>query len=310
MPQNKKITLKDRVITSLGHNEPDVMPYSISMTKGAHDKMAEFYNDPDFMKGLDRYLVSAGVASRLPDKWFTEQTFDDCEIFMQDSNERYDWLAKFAEENKDSFIIIAGTSYFETAWGLYGMQNLMADMAGNEKFVYKIMDRIHEHYLNMIGQIVKFDIDCVHINDDYGMQTGLIMGPVCWRKFFKPYLKEAVAKIKSGGKYAQLHSCGDLREIMPDLVEIGFDILNPFQPEAMDVYEIKKEFGKYITFSGGVSEQKVMAQGTPDDVERETKEKMKLLGKNGGYIVGPSQAITDDVPAESIDRFIKIVTNQ
>jgi uroporphyrinogen decarboxylase len=190
------------------------------------------------------------------------------------------------------------------------MENLLSDMAVNESFVFKLLDRIHDFNIKTIEQLLKYDIDCIHINDDYGQQVGLIMGPALWRKYFKPYLKEAVAKIKTGGKYVRLHSCGDLSEIMTDIVELGIDILNPFQPEAMDVYKIKREYGMYITFDGGVSEQSIMARGTPDDVERETMEKMKFLGKGGGYIVGPSQGITRDVPVENIDRFIKVVTSQ
>ncbi len=104
--------------------------------------------------------------------------------------------------------------------------------------------------------------------------------------------------------------CGDLTEIMPDIVELGVVILNPVQPEVIDVYALKKEYGRHITFDGGVSGQDIMARGMPDDVERETREKLQLLGKGGGYIVWPSQGITRDVPAENIDRFIKIVTSQ
>lgn len=333
------MTPKERIIQAINHQETDIIPYSIELTAEARKKIVAYYGDPDFIKKLKFYYAGTGASGfprekRINDntfqdafgiQWeqsedngfgvaknhiFTEETFDEYEFPDPTMPELYSAIPKVIEENRERFIIAGRPSYFETAWFTYGMENLLSDMVANESFVFKLLEKIHDFNMKTIEQFLKFDIDCIHINDDYGQQNGLIMGPSLWRKYFKPYLKESVEKIKSGGKYVRLHSCGDLSEIMPDIVELGIDILNPFQPEAMDVYKIKREFGRYITFDGGVSEQKVMALGTPDDVEKETREKMEILGKGGGYIVGPSQGITRDVPVENIDRFLKIITSQ
>ena len=333
------MTLKERIICAINHKETDLIPYDFGLSGDYQKRMADYYNDPDFMNRIDRYYTFTGPSGYPREKKisdnvyqdafgvqretneingfgialnhvFNEETFDEYEFPDPTVSVLYAGIPEHIEKNKHRFIIAGGASYFETAWFTYGLENVLSDMAGNEFFMFKLLDRIHEFNLKKIEQLIKFDIECVHINDDYGHQHGLIMGPVLWRKYFKPYLKEAASKIKSGGKYVRLHSCGDISEIIPDLVEIGIDILNPFQPEAMDVYAIKREYGKYLTFDGGVSEQNVMVSGTPDDVERETRDKMRVLGKGGGYIVGPSQGITQDVPLENVDRFIKVITTQ
>ncbi|MCL2741430.1 MAG: hypothetical protein FWE70_04885 [Oscillospiraceae bacterium] len=310
MPDGGGVSPRDRVLRALRHEDQDFLPFTVPMNKGAFDKAAEFYGDPDFMGKVSRFIAATGVACRLPDARITKEGFGSRELFHKDSPERYAHLAGFAEANKGMFTIVSGPSYFETLWGMYGMENLMADMASDEAFVFRMMDRIHEYFMATIKGIVGHGVDCVHVNDDYGMQQGLIMGVKYWRKYFKPYLKEAVAAIKAGGKYAQLHSCGDLTEIMPDIVDMGFDILNPFQVEAMDAAAMKREYGRHITFSGGVSEQVVIAQGTPDEVEAEIMHRIGQLGAGGGYILGPSQNVTDDVPAENIDRMIKVFERQ
>lgn len=106
------------------------------------------------------------------------------------------------------------------------------------------------------------------------------------------------------------HSCGDVSEVFPDLVELGMDIYNTFQPEVYDVAEMKRLYGSRVTFYGGVSTQRLLPYTTPDEVRAETKRLMKVLGKGGGYIVAPTHAIPDDVPTANILAFLDAVRNQ
>jgi uroporphyrinogen decarboxylase len=334
------MTPRERAIKAIQHQETDYLPYTVDFCGDAYEKLVRHYNGTTFLNGVEQHIVKTSAFGfprenkigndiyqdafgtqwdRSVDKGvgvivsplFTEETFDRYEFPDPTSLELYRHIPNFIEENKDKFIIASvPLSYFERSWAIYGMENVLIDMAVNEDFMFKMLDKILEYNLKLIDQLLKFDIDCVHINDDYGQQKGLIMGPALWRKYFKPGLKQMYDKIKSAGKYVYHHSCGDLVEIIPDFIELGVDILNPFQPESMDVFKVKEEYGKYITFHGGVSEQKTMALGTPDEVEKETYEKIIRLGKGGGYILGPSQEITRDVPIENVERFIKVITSQ
>ena len=278
------------------------------------EKLKLFYGDELFDRRINNHLLFTGVDGFANFKWVSPSALKDgfdSHEFPDALKLDYSGVERIVRENPDKFLIASvWSSFFERAWGMYGMENLLADMVGDVAFVSKFLERILEYNLNLISCYIKYDVDCIHINDDYGQQRGLIMGTPHWRRFFKPGLKLMVEKIKSGGKYAYLHSCGDLTSIIPDLIEIGFDVINPLQPDYMDVFKLKEEYGDHITFHGGVSEQMTLNFGTPDDVEAEMRDKMERLGRNGGYILAPSQGITKNVPVENAARFIEVATSQ
>jgi uroporphyrinogen decarboxylase len=117
-------------------------------------------------------------------------------------------------------------------------------------------------------------------------------------------------KVRAAGLPVTIHSCGDVDELFPELIEIGLDVFNPFQPEVMDVYEMKNKYGDKLTFWGGLSTQKTLPYGTPDDVKKEAKRLMQEIGAGGGYILSPAHAIPKDAPAENIAALIETVTKQ
>ena len=101
-----------------------------------------------------------------------------------------------------------------------------------------------------------------------------------------------------------VHSCGNIRQIIPDLVEMGVNVLNPVQPECMDIRELKDTFGDRMTFRGGISTQRLLPYGTPEEVEAETEEIAAYMGQNGGYLLAAAQGIQADVPFENLCRLI------
>ena len=110
--------------------------------------------------------------------------------------------------------------------------------------------------------------------------------------------------VHSAGLDVWLHSCGDIRKIMPDLAGMGVDVLNPIQPECMDIYELKDRYGDKMTFWGGVSTQKTLPYGTPHEVAREAENISRYLSRDGGYILAPAQEIQADVPFENLCALI------
>ena len=215
------------------------------------------------------------------------------------------------ETHKDTFrMYIIGFSLFERAWTLRSMEELLVDFLVNQEFVHELLERITLYNLAVVDIAAQYDIDCIFFGDDWGQQKGLIMGPDLWREFIKPYLRRMYARVKSHGMYVAQHSCGDVSDIFPDLVELGMDIYNTFQPEVYDVEQMKALYGDKVTFYGGVSTQRLLPEGTPEEVEEETRRMLRLMGNGGGYICAPTHAMPNDIPTENVLAFLRAVQNQ
>ncbi|MBM4020339.1 MAG: uroporphyrinogen-III decarboxylase-like protein, partial [Planctomycetes bacterium] len=146
-----------------------------------------------------------------------------------------------------------GFSLYERAWTMRGLADLLTDMILRPDFVEALLDRIVEHNLIQIRCALAFPVDAVYFGDDYGMQTGLIMGPDRWRHFFKPRLARMFGPVREAGRFVFLHSCGKVDGILGELAEIGLNCFNPFQPEVMDVAAVKREHHGRLAFHGGMS---------------------------------------------------------
>jgi uroporphyrinogen decarboxylase len=145
-------------------------------------------------------------------------------------------------------------------------------------------------------------VDGVFVGDDFGTQQGLLMSPDMWRTYIKPRYEKLVSVVKGHGVRYCHHSCGGIRPIISDLVQMGVDVLHPIQPLAlgMDPGELGEEFGRELTFYGGIDEQRTLPTGRPEDVKREVRSRVAAFGKHGGYIVAPSHAFQPDIPLENI----------
>jgi uroporphyrinogen decarboxylase len=156
---------------------------------------------------------------------------------------------------------------------------------------------------------MKYDIDAVYFGDDWGQQHGLQMGPRLWHQFIYPVLKRMYAVVHGAGKYVFIHSCGDVDELFDDLIGIGLNCFNPFQPEVMDVVSLMERYRGRLTFHGGLSTQRTLPFGTVEDVRMETQHLLKM-GAPGGYIIAPAHDVEGDVPMENMLAFIELLQNQ
>jgi uroporphyrinogen decarboxylase len=150
----------------------------------------------------------------------------------------------------------------------------------------------------------------MRFGDDWGHQRGLIMGKSLWKEMIGPRVRTMYQLVRSRGKRVFIHSCGKVEELFPDLIESGVDVFNPFQPEVMDVYEMKKEFGDSLSFFGGISTQKTLPFGTVSQVREEVKRLLDKVGKNGGYIASPAHDIPRDAKPENIAAMIEVLQAQ
>jgi uroporphyrinogen decarboxylase len=206
---------------------------------------------------------------------------------------------------KDFFVWMNLNGCFDIARFQRGSEQFFMDMAMEPKKAEILLEKSNEQTLRFFEKAiteVKGLVDGVYVGDDFGTQNGMVISPNMWRKYIKPKYIELISAVKRHNlKYCH-HSCGGIRPIMPDLIEIGVDVLNPIQPlaDGMDPEELGIEFGKDISFYGGIDEQRTLPNGTIEDVKNEVKNRINTLGKYNGYIVAPSHAFQPDTPIENV----------
>ena len=150
-------------------------------------------------------------------------------------------------------------------------------------------------------------IDFFRIGDDYGGQNNLLLSPELWRKRIKPALKSMADIAKKHKTYYYQHSCGSIRPLIPDFIEMGIDVLDPIQVTARDMNptELKKEFGCKLCFSGGVDEQNLLRTGSTDDVRNYVKIFLDIMAPGGGFFIGPTHNFQIDIPTSNIIAMYK-----
>ncbi|MBN1865551.1 MAG: hypothetical protein JW808_11685 [Victivallales bacterium] len=332
-------TPRERALASIGHVQPEKIPHQIGFTSDAHRKMCEFYGDPDFGGKIGNCIAGLNLDS------FGWEEVGDCiwrdefgvlwnrkvdkdigvvcnQVVDLDAVESFEFpplpsvdlmsrIAGLRDAHPDKLAASGfGFSLFERAWTLAGMENILIWMVAEPKALHRLLDRILENNIARIKRILETDVDMVYFGDDWGQQSGLIMGPDLWRQFIKPRVKEMYGMVKKAGKFVMIHSCGKVQEIFPDLIEIGLDVFNPFQPEVMDPFEMKKQFGKELCFNGGISTQRTLPYGTPEEVREETLRLIEEVGEAGGLIIAPAHAIPGDAKPENIHAMLEAIKNQ
>ncbi len=196
-------------------------------------------------------------------------------------------------------------SIFGEAYRLMGMDNFFMAMAANEEVVDALVGRITDFFLEVDRRVFTECgglVDLAFHGNDFGTQRGLLFSRAMFRRFFAPHLARLAAQAHAHGLKAMFHSCGAVREIIPDLVEAGYDVLDPVQSTAdgMEPRGLKRDFGATITFHGAVSAQKVLPLGTPEEVRAHVKDVADALRPGGGYIFCSDQAVTDDTPTANV----------
>ena len=224
---------------------------------------------------------------------------------------RFDFADKQIKEYGNNYAIIGEQecTVFELSWYLVGLEKFLLDLMMGTPYVPELLDRVMEINLKQASKLIKMGIDIIWTGDDMGNQDAMMIDPDLWRTVFKPRMRHIFNTLKDINPEIKIayHSCGSIRPIIPDLIEIGLDILNPLQPLAknMDARLLKNDFGNKLSFFGGVDIQHLLPNGTPEEIKNSVREKKNILGKNGGYILAPAHNIQPDTPLENVFAFFE-----
>jgi len=226
---------------------------------------------------------------------------------------RFDWAEDTIKAYGEEYAIIGEQecTIFELSWYLVGLEKFLLDMALGKPYVFKLLDRIMNFSLKQATRLIELGVDIILFGDDMGDQNGMMISPAMWRSVFKPRMLHVFQTVKRLNPDVQIayHSCGSILPIIPDLIEIGLDILNPLQPLAkgMEAKFLKAEYGELLSFYGGIDIQNLLPSASPQEVKQTVQEIMSILGKGGGYIAAPAHNLQPDTPLDNIYAMFETV---
>jgi uroporphyrinogen decarboxylase len=331
------MTPRERIVAAIEHRETDYVPYVIPIDPEVQGRLDEHYGSGDWRERIQSFLRTAGVKWR-PDSREGQWTdafgvvwedapgpgaWHSVEVPLKEPTlEGYDFPELLPDEELDALretfagphehyrMVGLGMLFFERAWALRGMENILMDFRLHPEFAHELFDRLMQMHLDLVDRMADLPIDAIRFGDDFGGQRGLIMGTPVWREFLKPRLEKMYGRAHERGFDVWIHSCGDNSTVIEDLIEIGVDVFNPFQPEAQDVYEMNRQVGDRITFEGGIGTQELLPKATPEQIRAEIERLCREIGEGGGFIISPTKPIMPDVPTENAVACVEAILSQ
>ena len=198
-----------------------------------------------------------------------------------------------------------GGSIYEWSWWFRGMEQFLIDLVSDPPMAEAIIGKVTAHTKRLALASARAGIDVLCFYDDAGMQTGMQLSPDLWRQYIKPAWQQVLDAVRAESPDACffLHSCGQIKAIVSDIVELGFHVLHPLQPECMDFGEVYREFGQGIVLTATISSQKILPFGSPEDVRREVQRLAEIVGEQKCTIFMPSNIIQPETPWENVVAF-------
>lgn len=337
-----KLTQKERLQRALAYKQVDRLPTQVNYTKSMGEKLAEHMSVSldELPERLGNHMIRIDATSErranqdgliVYDWWGVG--FDSQEegylvvespLAGEKDLEAYPWpnpndptlfkgVARTITEDQGNHFITPnfGFALFERAWALRGFEALLMDMLLDPIFAEELFERITEIQLVLVKRYIDLGVDGGYFGDDYGAQKNMLFSPRIWRKMIKPRLQRIFTPFREAGLPIILHSDGQIKEILPDLVEIGLTCYNPVQPEVIDHTWLKSTFGSCLAYYGGISTQTVLPYGAPEEVKKSVSDCIAALTSNGsGLFISPSHRLMSDIPMENIDAMLEAFSQQ
>jgi uroporphyrinogen decarboxylase len=337
------MTKRERVRASIDRHGMDAIPWQFDLTSAVIGKLRTYWGVEDVRAMLDDHILFAGLAKPrdVPQPADPDLTRDELGAVWRRSARDYnvgDWgelvehplsepslkgfhfpdgstpgrwdhVPELRRGNPDLYIVAGGCGLYEAGWALCGFQNYLGYIAGEPAFVEELTERLADFSCAVTRQLAGLGCDAVRFGDDWGFQDHLMIRPEQWRRIFKKQYARIYGAARDVGLVVSIHSCGNITEILPDLVDIGVQVVHPLQPEAMDVERCRRQYGKDLAFWGGLGSQSTLPLGTTEDVRREVRARLGQF-RDGGYILAPAGAAPAETPAENIAAIVEVAQSQ
>jgi uroporphyrinogen decarboxylase len=336
---------REYVLDQVDHHETHPVPYSLGFEGDVATQLDAYYGSPDWRERLTPYIATVGhidtvgqtrvdeahVRDAFGSLWRDDRRpwhlvnpalqvpdlegldFPSADHFIGDVETLKASALSARAEKADSFQIISiGWGLFEHSWRIRGFENAMLDAIAEPDFYAALLDRLTDLFLAFVDVWADVPADAIMFGDDWGFQQGVLLGPDRWRTYIKPRWARIYQAVHAQGKRTISHSCGSVVDILPDIIEIGLDVLESVQPEArgMNPYALKKEFGSAITFWGCLGSQSTIQFGSPQAIKTEVQRLCTEMGAGGGYILAPAKSLQPGTPVENAAAIVEAFTNQ
>lgn len=329
------MTPRERILAAIRHELPDRIPLYVVDIDDPQPYMQQLdLNNPDQLPehlGLDMRKVKPVWKKAHPDNrnafgtagdsvGYGQQTASDhpfARFTTTRQIEAYPWpqpddwdfstMPRQADIYEPTYAIgLSGWNpIFCRLLDFFGIEQALIHLHCNLSLIEAAIARLEDFYLRFYRRYFETIAARAHIfcmGDDFATQRGMMISPEHWRRFLKPTYQRIFALARSFGLYIWFHSCGVIRPVLPDLIDIGMDVWETVQTHlpGNEPQTLKRDFGSHITFFGGINTQRTLPFGSPDDVRREARRLIRILGKGGGYICGPDHILKKDVPVSNM----------
>ncbi|HNT87832.1 MAG TPA: uroporphyrinogen decarboxylase family protein [Candidatus Hydrogenedentes bacterium] len=217
--------------------------------------------------------------------------------------------AQLAERRERYVLGSVWFTLFERLWMLRGFNNMLVDPYLYPEAFAALRDHIVDFNLAIIDAWLARGAHGVYFSDDWGSQRGLLIDPDDWRAYYRPSYDRMFRRVREGGAHVWMHLCGNITAILPDLIDMGLNVLNPVQPQAMNIEELARDFGGKVCFFGGADVQGVLVRGTPAEVRNQAERLLRLFAcRNGGYIASTSHGLMPETPLDNVIALLETFT--
>ena len=297
------MTPHERVMTTLRHQEPDRVPFNMRLVAEVRDLFKRETGQIDFEAwlGCEVRYVSLGLPQCPEGTPAREWT-------PLPTEQQIAQVADRVEQHHAADLAVCSAyacGVYEQAKHWIGPEATIIGPYAEPKTFVEVLDEITDWKASVYAAYAEAGVDIVWMGDDLGTQRSLVMSPTQYRDWYRPRHEHIVDRIRRAQPDVRIvfHCCGHVTPLIPDLIDIGIDVLEAVQAETMDIAALKREFGRDISFWGAVGAQSVLARTTPEQVIEGVRRTLEVMAPGGGYIAAPCHTLTEEIPWPSVLAF-------